>query len=113
MSVKEISLVDQRRLRKNPRNLPYLYPSIPAAKYKAIADKFHEQYALDVAEKIARMFGCHVVPAQCFHHSRKDASRRIMIYGHNYYIRRPSEMTKGEFLRYTQLAKEESKKDEQ
>lgn len=98
--MKQLTLVDHAKLKKNPRGLLYLYPSIPAIRYKKIADRYHENYALDVAEQLAKMFGCHLVPAACIHHSRKVPSRRIMIYGRSYYAKRPDELSKTEMRRF-------------
>lgn len=97
--MKHVSLVDHSRLR-DPRGLLYKFPSMSAVRYKYISDRFYRHYTLDVAEKIARMFGCYLVPAACVHHSRKRADRRIMIHGYSYYVRHPDEMNETELKKF-------------
>jgi len=100
--MKKLSLVDPSRLR-DPRGLLFKFPSMPAIKYKYISDRFYRNYTLDVAEKIAAMFGCYLVPAACVHHRRKNPERRIMIHGHSYYVRHPDEMNEIEYEKFLQF----------
>lgn len=102
--MKHISLVDHTKLR-DPRGLLFKFPSISAVRYKYISDRFYRNYTLYVAEKIARMFGCYLVPAACVHHTRKRADRRIMIHGYSYYVRHPHEMNNTEMNKFLEIAR--------
>lgn len=96
----ELSLVDYTKLEKDPRKLAYLFPSMPAWRYKEKTDEYYRQLCLQAVEIVVKMTGCVLMPSTCLHHRRRDPQRRILIFGRTYYVLDPDALTKAEIVKY-------------
>lgn len=99
----QLSLVSNKKLEKDPRKLPYLYPHMPLLRYVKKAEEYHRGLTIKAAEDIAKMFDAILLPSKCVHQGRRDPERRIMIYGKNYYLRNLSDLTKTEKRKYVEF----------
>lgn len=86
MTLSNLSLVNPQKIAKDPRKLAYLYPRMPASRYKLRTDDFYRCLTLKIAEDVAAAAGCVLIPATCIHYRRRDPARRVRINGHNYYV---------------------------
>lgn len=95
-----LRLVNPNKLKKDPRKLPYLYPNMSVYRYKDQTEEFYRLYVLHLIEKMAQMFDCVLLPSSCVHHRRRNADRRIMIFGRSYYITHINNLTDLEWEKY-------------
>lgn len=99
------SLVNAKKIKKDPRNLVYLFPSIPATEYKRRTDDYYRYVCLQALEKVAAMTGKIVVPAVCIHWERKKklADRRVKLFTKTYYIVEQNEISQTEYEKYKSM----------
>lgn len=92
--------MDDSRVRRDPRKLAYLFPSMPVGRFKNAVDAYYKDITLKTIEDVARMAGMVVVPASCIHHQNRKAARRVHVIGRAYYILKIDELTLTERMRY-------------
>ena len=73
-----LSLIDPPA--KDPRNLAYLYPSMPLHAYKQRTDQYYKAITLAQVEQAARINGQILVPGICLNWSRKKKASRSADY---------------------------------
>lgn len=103
-----LSLVDQSKLEKDPRKLAFLYPRMPASRYKEKTEEYYRQLCLQRIEAVARMHDSLLVPAPCIHHKRRDPKRRLTVFGRTYYVIPEDELTRLEEAKYRAACQIES-----
>ena len=106
------SIVPARKI-KDPRQLLYHFPSIPAQKYAKMVATFHHDQMLKMAEQLARGLGYILVPGSCLHWKKKQEyeNRRVSIGCFTFYTLKREEMTKqanDKFLQYVSEIQAES-----
>lgn len=108
-----ISIVPERKI-KDPRQLLYHFPSIPAQKYAKMVATFHHDQMLKMAEKLARGLGYILVPGCCLHWKKKQefADRQINIGKFTYYTLKREEMTKQAYAKLMQYIQEIHEEEE-
>jgi hypothetical protein len=101
-----MTLVKQSKIAKDPRNLPYLFPSMPIAKYKKIADDFYKHSALKSLEDAARINHQLLIPAHCLHWQRKKkfTEQNVRVFGRSYYLIDYDDLTDLEITKYENTA---------
>lgn len=100
MNIQEYSLVPKDYKEKDPRTLPYLYPTtLNIVAYAKKMNEFSFYQALDVAEQLARLQGFILLPWSCIHWERAKKlghDRKIKIGRKSYFLVKENEMTKTE-----------------
>lgn len=99
------SLVDQTKLDKDPRKLPYFYPRMPAIRYKQLSEDYYHALTLKAIEQAAKALNGYIVPAICVHHRRRHPERRISIFGRVYYAIPADDITELELAKYKAILK--------
>lgn len=95
-----MTLVNLDQIQRDPRKLPYLYPKMPASRYKELSETYHRCLTILALEKVSAMFGAVLIPSSCVHHDRRRADRRIMVHGRTYYVMDETEVTPLEWAKY-------------
>lgn len=95
-----LSLVASESLQRDPRKLAFLYPTIPASRYKALTDEHYRLLTIKAAEDAARASGGILMPSTCLHRRRREPERRLMIFGRTYYVIPADELTEMEIEKY-------------
>lgn len=98
--LRKLSLIDRSRLQRDPRKLAYLYPRMPVTRYKAQTEEYYHDITIKTVEDVAKMAGLVIVPASCVHHKRREASKRIFLFGRSYYVRKIEDLTPIELAKY-------------
>lgn len=98
--MKSYSLVNRRRIERDPRKLAYLYPNMPVGRFKQAVDDYYRNVTVKTIEDVVHMVGLKLVPASCVHHKRREADKRIHILGRTYYVRDPADLTPLEMEKY-------------
>lgn len=95
-------LVPANKIEKDPRNLPYLFPSMPLTRYAKIINQYINWKLLALAEDIARIEGKRVIPSQCLHWERKKKyeDKSIRIARRSFYLMDEDELTDLEWEKY-------------
>lgn len=109
-----LSLVDYKAIEKDPRNLPYLYPSMTIYHYKQRTEKYYRNVSLKAFEEVAQLEGKIVVPASCLHWERKKrmADQKVTLLGKTYYVMYLDDMTDLEYKKYELFCLGGKKEDE-
>ncbi len=102
-----LSIVPQRKI-KDPRQLLYHFPSIPAQKYAKMVATFHHDQMLKMAEKLANGLGYILVPGSCLHWKKKQEfeARQVNVGKFTYYTLKREEMTKQTLEKYLQYVED-------
>lgn len=95
-----LSIVDSRKLERDPRRLAYLRPKLPLFRFRELTDDFYTASCLKAAEEVAKICGNVLVPSSCMNKKRRDPQRRVMLFGRTYYVLHESEMTELEKEKY-------------
>lgn len=100
-----ITIVAHDKVKNDPRQLVYHFPSIPNVKMSKILNRYFYYRSVRIGEEIAQITGHLFVPAEVMHWRRKNiyVDRRVCISGRYYYVLLESEMTKGEKEKYAEL----------
>lgn len=101
-----LSLIDPPA--KDPRNLAYLYPSMPLHAYKQRTDQYYKAITLAQVEQAARINGQILVPGICLNWSRKKklADRQIILFRRAYYFIDADKMTATEKRKYAEICEQ-------
>lgn len=107
MNLKSFSLVPKDYRNKDPRTLPYLYPTtLNVVAYAKKMQEFSFYQALEIAEDLAKRQGYILLPWSCIHWQRAKKlghDRKIKIGRKSFFLLRVEEMTKGEKLKLMSL----------
>lgn len=107
MNLKEFSLVPKDYREKDPRTLPYLYPTtLNIVAYAKKMQEFSFYQALEVAENLAKRQGFILLPWSCIHWERAKKlgyDRKIKIGRKSFFLLKMNEMTKTEKLKLERL----------
>lgn len=97
----ELTIVPDREV-KDPRQLLYHYPNLPAQRYAQLIAAFHHDDKLKMAESIARGLGCLLVPSCCLHwkFKRRNAERRVQVGYSTYYVVKRDDLTDKAYQNY-------------
>lgn len=98
-----MGLVKSQDIARDPRQLAYLYPSMPLVRYIKISNKYHIKKAIKSVEDALSKLDYILLPANCVSHRRRNANRRIQIYGQTFYVRHRLELTGKEMIKYINL----------
>ena len=96
----KLSLIDNDVLNKNPKNLVYLYPSMPKIRLAEKMETYYRAQTIRAAEQAAFTISSLLVPASCIHYKRRDQNKRVVLFGRSYYIVRRDQMTYLEMQKY-------------
>ncbi|MGG0718395.1 hypothetical protein ABE096_12495 [Robertmurraya massiliosenegalensis] len=107
MKLEEFTLVPKNYRDKDPRTLPYLYPTtLNIVAYAKKMQEFSFYQALEVAEDLAKRQGYILLPWSCIHWERAKKlgyERKIKIGRKSFFLLRMDEMTKNEKLKLEAL----------
>jgi hypothetical protein len=95
-----LSIVDEKKLQRDPRRLAFLRPNLPLFRFREMTDDYYKSMCLKAAEEVAMICGNVLVPSSCMNKKRRDPQRRVMLFGRTYYILHESEMTNVEKEKY-------------
>lgn len=103
--MQNLSLVPRYKIEKDPRNLAYLFPSMPLAKFSKATDEYFHLKALLAVESIAKMVDHILVPAACFHWQRKKQlqHRNVRVIGRSYYVLMLDDLSDMEKAKYEDM----------
>lgn len=73
---------------------------MPVGIYKDRVDEYYRNVCLKTVERVAALSHSVVLPSNCVHHSRRDAERRIVLFGKSYYIFAQDDLTMLEAEKY-------------
>lgn len=93
------SLVPSDFREKDPRNLPYHFPSIPVVKYAKLMQEFCYFAQLEAAENAAKKAGFILLPFNCMHWQRRKQfteERKIKIGKYSFFMMKVNELTDSE-----------------
>lgn len=101
------SIVPDRE-NKDPRQLLYHFPSLPAQKYAKLVASFHNHQMLVLAQNIANIFGCIPVPSSCLDHRvrKKYKDKKCAVGKEVYYFLREEEIPKPSFRRFVEYVED-------
>lgn len=110
MNLQEFSLVPKNYKEKDPRTLPFLYPTtLNIVAYAKKMQEFSFYQALEVAEDLAKRQGFMLLPWSCIHWQRAKKlgyDRKIKIGRKSFFLLRIDEMTKTEKMKLESLIEE-------
>lgn len=110
MKIHDFSLVPREYKEKDPRRLPWLYPtSLNLVYYAKKMQEFSFYQALEVAEDLAHKQGYILLPHACIHWQRAKNygyDRKIKIGRKSFFIMKPNELTKSEKIKLEQFLEE-------
>lgn len=97
-----LSIVDDKKINRDPRNMAYLNPSMSVITFKIRVDDYYKNICLKRIEDMARMNNQLVIPASCLNWSRKKKlqERNIRIFNKSYYILAIDELRPQELKNY-------------
>lgn len=100
--MQSLTLVKTEKIKRDPRNLPYLYPSMPLTKYKKISEEYFKNKTLKAIEDAARINNQVLLPQHCLHWERKKkfADRNLKFFGRSYYLISYDDLTDLEIAKY-------------
>jgi len=100
MNLKKYSLVPTEYKEKDPRALPYLYPTkLNLVAYAKKMQEFTFYQSLEAAETVANNLGYILLPWDCVHWGRAQkiaSDRKVKIGRKSFYMMKLNEMTKTE-----------------
>lgn len=115
MELKKYSILSEKFKDKDPRMLPYLYPtSLNVVAYAKQMQEFNFQQCLAVAEDIAHKQGLLLIPSSCLHWQRAKNfgyDRKVKVGRHSFYLLKLNELTKVEKIKLENYLNEELQKD--
>lgn len=95
--MKPYSLVPPEYKEKDPRRLPYLYPTtLNLVYYAKKMQEFTFYQALETAEDMAAKLGYILLPFSCIHWKRAKnfgIDRKVKIGKHSFFLLKPNELT--------------------
>lgn len=98
--ISNFSVVPEGFMKKDPRNLPYHFPSMPIVKYAKIMNRYNYYYALKAAEEVAHKNGYILLPTSCMHWQRRahftEMNRNIKVGNYSFFMMKIEELTKSE-----------------
>jgi len=103
-----LSVVPVRQVR-DPRQLLYHYPSLPAVRYAQLMQEYHHDSLLRLAEDLSRRLGYLLVPSSCLHWRKKQeiAIDRLVSVGKNtYYMLKREEMPEKAYQKFLEYVEE-------
>lgn len=107
MNLHDFTLVPKDYRDKDPRALPYLYPTtLNIVAYAKKMQEFSFYQALEIAEDLAKRQGFILVPWSVLHWQRAKKlgyDRKIKIGRKSFFLLRRDEMTKTEILKLERL----------
>ena len=116
MAINKFSLVPTKYKDKDPRALPYLYPTqLNLVSYAKQMQDFTFYQSLEAAETVANNLDYILLPWCCIHWGRAQkiaSDRKVKIGRKSFYMLKTSEMTKTEALKLENYIKELNKNDE-
>lgn len=93
------SIVPDKYQNRDPRNLVYHYPSIPAVKLSKILAEYYYYRALECAEITALKCGYLLVPYSCINWRRRkelSGGRKVKVLGKSFWMLKDHELTRVE-----------------
>lgn len=100
-----LSLVKDEKIQKDPRNLAYLFPSMPVGKYKVLTEQYYKAKTLRAIEEVASINNQLLIPARCLHWERKKKfkDQKINFFGKAYYLINVDDVTETELEKYKDI----------
>lgn len=103
-----LSVVPQRKVR-DPRQLLYHYPSMPAIRYAQLMQEYHHDSLLRLAEDMAKGLGYLLVPSCCLHWRKKQEvalERQVNVGKNTYYMLKQEEIPPRSYKKFREYVEE-------
>lgn len=99
------SIVPYKKVKNDPRQLVYHFPSIPNVKMSKILNSYFYHRSVQIGEEVAAITGYIFLPATCMHWRRKEQyiDRRVRVSNSYFYVLKEGEMTRTEKERYKEM----------
>lgn len=97
----ELSIVPKRRVR-DPRQLLYHYPNLPAQRFAKLAQVFYHDQTLRTLENAGKGIGYLLIPSGCLHWKWKKnhSDRQVQVGYQTFYFARREEITQRTYEKY-------------
>lgn len=104
--MQSMTLVSYDKIEKDPRNLAYLFPSMPVGKYKRATEEYYKNKSLKAIEDAARINNQLLIPGNCLHWERKKRfkDQNLVFFGRAYYLIDYDDLTDLEIAKYECIA---------
>lgn len=102
------SVIPNKFKDKDPRQLLYHFPSLPAVKLAKMYQDYCFFKQLQVAEDMAKKLGYILVPFECMHWQRKKAfgnDRKVKVGRNSYFMMKQNELTRSEEKKFEDYLK--------
>lgn len=112
--LKAYSIVPADFDEKDPRMLPYHFPSFPVVKFAKLMQIYSFNKTLSAIQDVAHRQGYVLLPAVCMHWGRVKKfgqERRAKVGKHNFYMMRLNELTQVEINKLQNYIREMDKDD--
>lgn len=99
---------------KDPRTLPFHFPSFPVVKFAKLMQKYSFNKTLFAIQEVANRQGYILLPAVCMHWERVKKfgqERRARVGKNNFYLMRLNELTKLEISKLQNYIEEMAEND--
>ena len=99
-------MVSSDKIEKDPRNLAFLFPSMPVGKYKRATEAYYINKSLKAIEDAARINNQLLIPGKCLHWERKKRfkDQSLIFFGRAYYLINYDDLTDMEIAKYEYMA---------
>lgn len=91
------SVIPNRFKDKDPRTLLYHFPSLPIVQFAKMYQEYTHFKQLQLAENMAKKFGCVLVPLDCMNWKRRQKfglDKKVKVGRNSYFIMHPNELTR-------------------
>lgn len=99
-NLKEFDIVPYQKVKKDPRQLLYHFPSLPTIKYAKMMDVYSHNKAIKAAQDVANSLGYLLIPFPCVHQKRAKKkeldNKKIRIGRSPFYLFKIDELTTNE-----------------